>query len=102
MLNAGNTSRSLGYYSIPADKQHPIVEVEFTALRGPHGTIPIRVLYWKSGEDKRKRGQAGALIYFHGGRYTVGSVDEFENGLRLVAEESGVQVIIFSSPFIIL
>lgn len=32
------------------------------------------------------------MIYFHGGGYTVGSVDEFENGLRIVAEESGVQV----------
>lgn len=81
-----------GIHKIPKDKVHPIGEVEFTAVRGPHGTIPVRVLYPKSGEDKRKNGQAGALVYFHGGGYTVGSVDEFENGLRLLAEESGVQV----------
>ncbi|KAJ9621907.1 hypothetical protein H2203_006787 [Taxawa tesnikishii (nom. ined.)] len=79
-------------HNLPKDKVHPIGDVEFTALRGPHGTIPVRVLYPKSGEDKRKNGQAAALIYFHGGGYTVGSVDEFENGLRLLAEESGVQV----------
>jgi len=28
----------------------------------------------------------------HGGGYTVGSVDEFENGLRIVAERAGIQV----------
>ena len=33
-----------------------------------------------------------ALIYFHDGGYTVGSVDEFENGLRLLAELSSVQI----------
>ena len=32
------------------------------------------------------------MIYFHGGGYTVGTVDEFENGCRLLAEESSVQV----------
>lgn len=54
--------------------------------------IPIQVLHPKSGVSAKKNGEAGALIYFHDGGYTVGSVDEFENGLRLVAEESGVQV----------
>jgi len=83
-----------GIHNLPKDKIHPIGEVEFTAIRGPHGTIPVRVLYPKSGEDKRKNGEAAALVYFHGGGYTVGSVDEFENGLRLLAEESGVQVTI--------
>jgi acetyl esterase/lipase len=87
-----------GIHSIPKDKQHPIGEVEFTAVRGPHGTIPVRVFYPKSGEEKKKNGEAGALIYFHGGGYTVGSVDEFENGLRQVAEESGVQVISLLPP----
>ncbi|KAK3947305.1 Alpha/Beta hydrolase protein [Pseudoneurospora amorphoporcata] len=81
-----------GLHALPKDKIHPIDDVEFTAIRGPHGTIPIRVLYPASGKDSRNKGRAGALIYFHGGGYTVGSVDEFENGLRLVAEESGCQV----------
>ncbi|KAL0471310.1 alpha/beta hydrolase [Neurospora intermedia] len=81
-----------GLHALPKDKIHPIDDVEFTAIRGPHGTIPVRVLYPTSGKDNRNKGKAGALIYFHGGGYTVGSVDEFENGLRLVAEESGCQV----------
>ena len=61
-----------GFHSIPTDKQHPIDNVEFTAVRGPHGTIPVRVMYPESGEKKRKEGGAGALVYFHGGGYTVG------------------------------
>ncbi|KAK3491571.1 Alpha/Beta hydrolase protein [Neurospora crassa] len=81
-----------GLHALPKNKIHPIDDVEFTAIRGPHGTIPVRILYPTSGKDNRIKGKAGALIYFHGGGYTVGSVDEFENGLRLVAEESGCQV----------
>lgn len=79
-------------HKIPQSKVNPIGEVEFTAIRGPHGTIPFRVLYPRSGEGRRQKGDAGALVYFHGGGYSVGTVDEFENGLRLVAEESGCQV----------
>ena len=81
-----------GIHNIPQDKIHPIQRVEHTAISGPYGTIPIRVLYPSSGEQSRAKGQASALIYFHGGGYTVGSVDEFENGLRLLAERSGVHV----------
>ena len=81
-----------GIHKIPKDEVHPIHEVEFTAIRGPTGTIPIRVLYPGTGEKSRKSNKAGGLIYFRGGGYTIGSVDEFENGLRMLAEHSGVQI----------
>ena len=74
------------------DKVHHIQQVEFTAIRGPHGAIAIRVFCPINDEDIRKSNKAGGLIYFHGGGYTVGSVDEFENGLRMLAELSGVQI----------
>ncbi|KXX76203.1 putative sterigmatocystin biosynthesis lipase/esterase stcI [Madurella mycetomatis] len=48
--------------------------------------IPTQVLCPSSGEARRSRGESGALVYFHDGGYSVGSVDEFENGLKLVAE----------------
>ncbi|KAK5203983.1 hypothetical protein LTR72_010642 [Exophiala xenobiotica] len=77
-----------GFHRLPEEKQAPIGKVEFHAVRGPRGTVPIRLFYPKSvvdgGNDK-----VAALVYMHGGGYTVGSVDEFENGLRLVAEHSG-------------
>lgn len=46
----------------------------------------------RSGHDLRKKNESAALIYFHGGD-TVGSVDEFENDLRIVAEESGAVIV---------
>ena len=52
-----------GIHKLPKDKVHPIQEVGFTAIRGPHGTIPIRVLYPISDEDNRKFNKAGGLIY---------------------------------------
>jgi acetyl esterase/lipase len=60
-----------GIHSIPSAKQHAIGDVEFTAVRGPHGTIPVRVFYPASGEERRKKGEAGALVYFHGGGMSV-------------------------------
>ncbi|MCJ1382056.1 hypothetical protein MMC17_005168 [Xylographa soralifera] len=85
-------TRVFGFHSLDDSKQAPIHQVEFTAIRGPYGTISIRVLYPASGQEKTRAGEAAALVYFHGGGYTVGTVDEFENGLRIVAEKSGVQV----------
>jgi acetyl esterase/lipase len=85
--------KTFGFHALEPDKQAPIGDVEFSAVRGPHGTIPIRHFYPKSGHDLRKKNESAALIYFHGGGYTVGSVDEFENGLRIVAEESGAVII---------
>ena len=71
-----------GIHAIPEQKVHPIAKVEFTAIRGPHGTIPIRVFYPESAPSDSKN--AAALIYFHGGGYTVGSIDEFENVSYLI------------------
>ena len=81
-----------GFHALPESKQAPIGRVEFEAVRGPHGSIPIRSFYPKAATDKAKKGGLAALVYMHGGGYTVGSVDEFENGLRLLAEAAGVIV----------
>lgn len=80
-------TKIFGFHKLDLSLQCPIKDVEFTAIRGPHGTIPLRLFYPSSFEGQN--GTAGALVYMHGGGYTVGSVDEFENGLRLLAEESG-------------
>ncbi|KAL2169003.1 hypothetical protein VTG60DRAFT_6576 [Thermothelomyces hinnuleus] len=76
-------------HRLPKFKVNPIRAVEFTAIRGRHGTIPTRVL--------RGEGKMGGIIYFHGGGYCTGSVDQFENGLRLLAEESAC--IIFAPDY---
>lgn len=78
----------LGIHAVAPAGVNPIGGgVEFAVVRGPHGSIPVRILCPSSAERERKRGEAGGVVYFHGGGDTVGSVDEFENGLRLVAEE---------------
>ncbi|CAF9935591.1 Carboxylesterase [Imshaugia aleurites] len=72
-------AKVFGVHSSKLELQASIGDVEFTTYRGPHGTILIKILYQNSGAEERKKG------------YTVGTVDEFENWLRIVAEESGCQ-----------
>ncbi|KAJ2989950.1 hypothetical protein NUW58_g3201 [Xylaria curta] len=78
-----------GFHALPAEKQAPIGNVHFHVVRGRHGSIPMRLFYPKSYKEGSGT-NLPALIYFHGGGYTVGSVDEFENGLRLLAEGANV------------
>ncbi|KAI0146985.1 Alpha/Beta hydrolase protein [Xylariaceae sp. FL1272] len=75
-----------GFHNLPREKQAPIGHVHFDGVRGRNGTIPVRLFYPRARKEPEK---LPALIYFHGGGYTV---DEFENGLRLIAEEANVIV----------
>ncbi|KAI9740902.1 MAG: hypothetical protein M1818_004508 [Claussenomyces sp. TS43310] len=81
-----------GFHALPTSQQASIHSVEHTAIQGPHGTIPIRIFHPKSGLQAAHDNRAAALIYFHGGSYTVGTIDDFENGLRILAEAAGLQV----------
>ncbi|WBW73806.1 acetyl esterase [Schizosaccharomyces osmophilus] len=65
-----------------------IGKIEHTALNGPHGTIPVRVYH----ASKRGPAHGAALIYLHGGGYTVGTLDQFDNAMRIFSEVSGCQV----------
>lgn len=60
-------TKVFGFHNLEKSKQAPISNVEFTAIRGPHGTIPLRVFYPSSSEQAKEQGKATALIYFHGG-----------------------------------
>ena len=62
----------LGWYNLTeeAKLQAPIFAVEFAALRTKYGTVSIRIFYPNSGEEYRKNGHAGALVYMHGGPST--------------------------------
>ena len=78
----------MDFHRLPPAKQATIRKVKFTAVRGPYGTIPIRRFYPKSDVGGTGNGLS-ALVYMHYGGCTVGSVDEFENGPRILAEEAG-------------
>ncbi len=82
----------LGFTNQPESLQSRIGHVEFTGIRGPQGIINLRVLYPTTPLQDPKSGLVPALIYFHGGGYTVGSGDEFENGCCILAEKAGLQV----------
>ncbi len=66
----------------------PIGNIEHLGLRGPHGTIPVRVYH----PSRPGPAEAAAMIYLHGGGFVVGSLDQFETAMRLFAEGSGAQV----------
>ena len=66
----------------------PIGRVEFLGLKGPHGTIPVRVYH----PTKPGAAEGSAMIYLHGGGFIVGSLDQFETAMRRLSEGSGAQV----------
>ncbi|KAI1102127.1 Alpha/Beta hydrolase protein [Jackrogersella minutella] len=82
-----------GFHNLPKERQAPIGRVQFEGVRGRHGTIPVRLFYPRSSDSADGGKKLPALIYFHGGGYTVGSVDEFENGLRMLAEAADMVTI---------
>lgn len=66
----------------------PIGRVEHLGLPGPHGTVPVRCFR----PSKPGLAEGGALVYLHGGGWTVGTLDQFEAPMRIFAEQSGAQV----------
>ncbi len=65
----------------------PVGRVEPLNVRGPHGTIPMRVYHPSQGGDPLP-----ALVYLHGGGFIVGSLDQFETAMRRFCEVAQVQV----------
>ncbi|MEV1174469.1 alpha/beta hydrolase [Nonomuraea sp. NPDC049784] len=63
-----------------------IGSVETLLLPGPHGSVPVRVHTPSTGS-----GPYGALVYLHGGGWTVGTLDEFEIPMRIFAERAGIK-----------
>lgn len=62
-------------------------KVENTEVEGPIGAVPVRIYY---PDDKPNH---NALVFIHGGGFTVGSVDTHDRMMRSVMESSGCVVI---------
>jgi acetyl esterase len=71
--------------AIPAGPELP--RVEDRSVPGPAGAIPVRV-YWPSEE----RGLP-ILVWFHGGGWVLGSVEQDDANCRRAAERSGAIVV---------
>lgn len=66
----------------------PIGRVERLGLPGPHGTVPVRCYH----PSRPGLADGAALVYMHGGGWTVGTLDQFDAPMRIFAERSGAQV----------
>lgn len=58
-----------------------------TKLEGPIGDIPVRIYY---PDDKP---QHHAVVFIHGGGFTVGNIDTHDRIMRVIMEQSGCAVI---------
>ena len=80
--------RERRYFTQPAPPE--VAEVRDLEIDGPHGPIPIRLI--------RPRGApAGealpALVYYHGGGWTIGDLDTHDTLCRELANASGCAVV---------
>jgi acetyl esterase/lipase len=72
---------------IAAAPPGPAVErVEDTRIPGPAGGIPIRT-YWPTGRP------LAVIAYFHGGGWTIGSIDSSDAGVRRMALATGCVIV---------
>ena len=75
------------HYALVPKNPPPIGRVENIAVPCDLGTVPVRIYHPKAEGPK-----SPALIYLHGGGWTVGAVDQFEGAMRIFAEEGNNQV----------
>jgi acetyl esterase len=70
---------------IPKDD---VASVEDRTIPGPGGPLPVRV-YRAAGTEEGR----GLLVYFHGGGWTIGSLDTHDAICRALANDAGVVVV---------
>ena len=69
-----------------AGPPEPVAEVSEHAVDGPGGPIPVRV--YRPETDERP----GAIAYFHGGGWVVGTLDTYDPLARALANAAGAVV----------
>lgn len=66
----------------------PVASIENLRVQGPAGEIPVR-LYVPEGAAR----PSGALVYFHGGGWVIGSLETHENLCKALANRAGARVV---------
>ncbi len=77
-------ARRAHYALVPKDPP-PIGRVENIAVPRELGSVPVRIYHPRAEAPK-----SPALIYLHGGGWTVGAVDQFEGAMRIFAESGNI------------
>ena len=75
------------HYKLVPKNPPAIGRVENIAVPCDLGTVPVRIYH-----PRAQEATGPALIYLHGGGWTVGAVDQFEGAMRIFAEEGNIQV----------
>lgn len=70
------------------DRTLPHLPTQEVAIPAPHGTIRAR-LYLPTGLES----PAPLLVYYHGGGFTIGSLNSHDNTARFLAVHAGVRVL---------
>lgn len=81
--------------AVPPPSHLAHVRVEPLIVPGPVSDLNVRCYHPSgkvTGQAKAAKDKGVALIYIHGGGWTVGSLPEFDTFFRIMAEEGGVQV----------
>lgn len=75
--------------AIPRPRGPEMHSVQDLAIVGPHGKIPLRI-YYPHGQTSEK---SAATVYLHGGGMIMGTIDQYDNLARNLAQASKSVVI---------
>jgi acetyl esterase len=68
-------------------KPEPVAGIDSKMIPGPTGDIPVRVYY------PLGNGPFPAVVYFHGGGWVLGSLDQYDSSCRAITDQAHCVVI---------
>ena len=71
----------------------PVAEVRDLAFDGPYGEVPVRVYRAETALDAADTGPTRALVHFHGGGWTLGTLDSVDGICRELAARADAVVV---------
>lgn len=80
--------RELQQIPLPEEIKPTIYKSEDKVIPGPKGVIPIRIYTPQEQSEKYK-----GIVAFHGGGWTIGSLESHDGAFRLLANKTGAKVI---------
>jgi acetyl esterase len=76
------------------DPEPPVASVRDLAFDGPHGEVPVRVYRPAPATNTDADSPAApTLVYFHGGGWTLGTLDSIDGPCRELATRAGAVVV---------
>lgn len=76
-VDDGPEAARAAFRGLPRRPLHPEVRAEDRSIDGPDGPLPIRI-YW----PPQHSGNSAAVLFLHGGGFTVGDLDTYDGTAR--------------------